>query len=91
MEKASDIINKLMSRKEFRRKRDVADFFGVSPQALSIWIAKGAIPPKHLLKLSKENLVNEKSEDSPLQRKSMPSESESKTVIDYLMLSLIHI
>ena len=85
MEKASDIINELMSRKEFRRKRDVADFFGVSPQALSIWIAKGAIPPKHLLKLSKENLVNEKSEDPQFQSESMSSESESKTVIDYLM------
>ena len=68
MEKASDIINELMSRKEFRRKRDVADFFGVSPQALSIWIAKGVIPPKHLLKLSKENLVNEKLESSQFQR-----------------------
>ena len=85
MEKASDIINELMSRKEFRRKRDVADFFGVSPQALSIWIAKGTIPPKHLLKLSKENLVNEKSEHYPAQSESMSSESESKTVIDYLM------
>ena len=85
MEKASDIINELMSRKEFRRKRDVADFFGVSPRALSIWIAKGAIPPKHLLKLSKENLVNEKPEDPQFQSESMSSESESKTVIDYLM------
>ena len=85
MEKASDIINELMSRKEFRRKRDVADFFGVSPQALSIWIAKGVIPPKHLLKLSKENLVNEKSEDSKFQSEYMSRESESKTVIDYLM------
>jgi len=85
MEKASDIINELLSRKEFRRKRDVADFFGVSPQALSIWIAKGVIPPKHLLKLSKENLVNEKSENSQFQSEYMSSESESKTVIDYLM------
>ena len=71
MEKASDIINELMSRKEFRRKRDVADFFGVSPQALSIWIAKGVIPPKHLLKLSIEKFVNEKSEDLQFQSQYM--------------------
>ena len=52
---------------------------------MSIWIAKGVIPPKHLLKLSKENLVNEKLESSQFQSEFMSSESESKTLIDYLM------
>ena len=63
MEKASEIINNLMSQKDFTRKRDVAEFFGVSPQALSLWIAKGTIPPKHLLKLSKENLIMKKTKN----------------------------
>ena len=55
MENALDIINDVMDRHRFRHKRDVAEYFGVTPQALSIWIAKNQIPPKHLLKLSLEN------------------------------------
>jgi len=85
MEKASEIINKLMHQKEFTRKRDVAKFFGVSPQALSIWIAKGKIPPKHLLKLSKENIIMERSKDNPSPSGTRSEQDESKTVIDYLM------
>ena len=85
MEKASEIIKELMSQKAFRRKRDVAEFFGVSPQALSIWIAKGKIPPKHLLKLSKENIIMEKSKDTMSPMEISTVQDESKTVIDYLM------
>ena len=85
MENASEIIKKLMSQKSFSRKRDAAEFFGVSPQALSIWIAKGTIPPKHLLKLSKENIMMEKSKDTMSPMEISPAQDESKTVIDYLM------
>ncbi|MDP6169863.1 MAG: PAS domain S-box protein [Candidatus Marinimicrobia bacterium] len=85
MEKASEIIKDLMSQKAFRRKRDVAEFFGVSPQALSIWIAKGKIPPKHLLKLTKENTMMESSKNTPAPTRTHPEQDESKTVIDYLM------
>ena len=56
MERAIDIINKVMDKHRFRHKRDVAEYFGVTPQALSIWIAKDQIPPKHLLKLSQEKI-----------------------------------
>ena len=56
MENALDIINEVMDKHRFRHKRDVAEYFGVTPQALSIWIAKNQIPPKHLLKLSQENI-----------------------------------
>ena len=54
MKNTSEIINNLMELRGMKRKRDVAHYFGVSPQALSIWIAKDQIPPKHLLKLSRQ-------------------------------------
>ena len=85
MEKASEIINNLMSQKSFTRKRDVAEFFGVTPQALSLWIAKGIIPPKHLLKLSKENLIMKKTKNLFTPSGEYSEIEESKTVIDYLM------
>ena len=65
METASKIINDLMSRKGFRKKQEAAEYFGVSPQALSIWIAKGLIPPKHLLKLKTENEVPTQPQQQP--------------------------
>ena len=75
-----------MINKGLRRKRDVAAFFGVSPQALSFWIAKGEIPPKHLLKLSQQNIMINPSESPSISSaaESKPKE-DSKTVIDYLM------
>ena len=54
MNNAKDIINSLMLNHGMKRKRDVAHYFGVSPQALSLWIAKNQIPPKHLLKLTNQ-------------------------------------
>tara|TARA_B100000575_G_scaffold282360_1_gene273946 strand:+ start:475 stop:1176 length:702 start_codon:yes stop_codon:yes gene_type:complete len=86
MENAIDIINEVMDKHRFRHKRDVAEYFGVTPQALSIWIAKNQIPPKHLLKLSQENTkeipatikigaTNEKS----------GSPEETQSIINYLM------
>ena len=86
MENVKEIINNLMINKGLRRKRDVAAFFGVSPQALSFWIAKGEIPPKHLLKLSQQNIMINPSESSSISStpETQPTE-DSKTVIDYLM------
>ncbi|SVA95536.1 uncharacterized protein METZ01_LOCUS148390, partial [marine metagenome] len=86
MENVKEIINNLMINKGLRRKRDVAAFFGVSPQALSFWIAKNQIPPKHLLKLSQQNIMINPSEPSSISLTpgSHPTE-DSKTVIDYLM------
>ena len=86
MERAIDIINKVMDEHRFRHKRDVAEYFGVTPQALSIWIAKDQIPPKHLLKLSQE-----KAEPLPISI-NIDSESakpnsleELQSVVNYLM------
>ena len=86
MENVKEIINNLMINQGLRRKRDVAAFFGVSPQALSFWIAKNQIPPKHLLKLSQQNIMINPSQSSstPSTQESRPAE-DSKTVIDYLM------
>ena len=86
MENALDIINDVMDRYRFRHKRDVAEYFGVTPQALSIWIAKNQIPPKHLLKLSQENKVEVPvgiNNSGTLEKSSSPEEFQS--VINYLM------
>tara|TARA_B100000029_G_scaffold336936_1_gene329080 strand:- start:450 stop:1139 length:690 start_codon:yes stop_codon:yes gene_type:complete len=85
MKKAIDIINDIMSQQGFRQKRDVAKYFGVTPQALSIWIAKNQIPPKHLLKLSEENSIGI-SKEQPLETSySVSTKKEKDVVIDYLM------
>ena len=86
MENALDIINDVMDKHRFRHKRDVAEYFGVTPQALSIWIAKNQIPPKHLLKLSQENKVEVPvsiNNSDMLEKSSSPEELQS--VINYLM------
>ncbi|OUX29999.1 MAG: hypothetical protein CBE24_07425 [bacterium TMED264] len=86
MENALEIINKVMDKHRFRHKRDVAEYFGVTPQALSIWIAKNQIPPKHLLKLSQE-----KTKDIPASYNTgglsdkASSPEEQQTIINYLM------
>ncbi len=86
MENALDIINDVMDRHRFRHKRDVAEYFGVTPQALSIWIAKNQIPPKHLLKLSQENKVEVPvSIDNSDMLKKSSSPEELQSVINYLM------
>ena len=56
MNKAQKLINRIMLENGLRHKYQVAEYFGVTPQALSLWIAKDKIPPKHLLKISKETL-----------------------------------
>jgi len=86
MENALDIINDVMDKHRFRHKRDVAEYFGVTPQALSIWIAKNQIPPKHLLKLSQENKVEVPvSIDNSDMLKKSSSPEELQSVINYLM------
>ncbi len=86
MENALVLINDVMDKHRFRHKRDVAEYFGVTPQALSIWIAKNQIPPKHLLKLSQENKTEVPvsiSRSDMLEKASSPEELQS--VINYLM------
>ena len=80
MTKALEIINSIMDTKGFRRKREVAEYFGVSPQALSIWLSKGDIPAKHVLKFTREE------NEHPVNQTATPETSEeTQTVINYLM------
>ena len=86
MERAIDIINKVMDEHRFRHKRDVAEYFGVTPQALSIWIAKNQIPPKHLLKLSQEKMEAVPININTDSKAAKPSSLEElQSVVNYLM------
>lgn len=69
-----------------KRKRDVAQYFGVSPQALSIWIAKDQIPPKHLLKLSRQEKMESISRSTSYNKlNKTETTDELETVVNYLM------
>ena len=71
-----------------KRKRDVARYFGVSPQALSIWIAKDQIPPKHLLKLSRQEKMESISTSTSTsygKHSNTEKTDELETVVNYLM------
>ena len=86
MESARDTINNIMNERGFRHKHQVADYFGVSPQALSIWIAKNQIPPKHLLKISQEkNSQQAERKTSDGLSAASGSKEELQSVINYLM------
>ena len=86
MEKARETINNIMEERGFRHKHQVADYFGVSPQALSIWIAKNQIPPKHLLKISEEkSLKNSQSGKNKIKTPTGGSKEELQSVVNYLL------
>ena len=86
MNNAKDIINELMLNRGMKRKRDVAHYFGVSPQALSIWIAKKQIPPKHLLKLTDQEKMKKTMNYSTKNiYKNSEEKEELETVVNYLM------
>ena len=86
MESARDTINNIMNERGFRHKHQVADYFGVSPQALSIWIAKNQIPPKHLLKISQEKNSQQAERKTPDGLSvASGSKEELQAVINYLM------
>jgi PAS domain S-box-containing protein len=86
MKKTTEIINNLMELRGMKRKRDVARYFGVSPQALSIWIAKDQIPPKHLLKLSRQKKMESTSSSIPYGKlNKTETTDELETVVNYLM------
>lgn len=75
-----------MELRGMKRKRDVAHYFGVSPQALSIWIAKDQIPPKHLLKLSRQEKMESTSRSTSYSNlNKTETKDELETVVNYLM------
>lgn len=86
MKNTTEIINDLMELRGMKRKRDVAQYFGVSPQALSIWIAKDQIPPKHLLKLSRQEKMESISRSTSYNKlNKTETTDELETVVNYLM------
>ena len=79
MNKAQKLINRIMMENGLRHKYQVAEYFGVTPQAISTWLTKGKVPSKHQLKVRSE-----------VERREMPDNHEPtsedrKTVIDYLI------
>ena len=79
MNNAHKIISSIMAQNGFRHKYQVAEYFGVTPQAISSWLTKGVIPSKHFLRVQSEIEIGNYPEPQE------PSSESSKTVIDYLI------
>ena len=79
MNNAHKIIISIMAQNGFRHKYQVAEYFGVTPQAISSWLTKGVIPSKHFLRVQSEIEIGNYPEPQE------PSSESSKTVIDYLI------
>jgi len=62
-----------------RHKYQVAEYFGVTPQAISTWLTKGEVPSKHQLKVRSEVEQREMPDNHE------PTSEDRKTVIDYLI------
>jgi len=79
MNKAQKLINRIMMENGLRHKYQVAEYFGVTPQAISTWLTKGEVPSKHQLKVRSEFKHTEISDHHE------PTSEDKKTVIDYLI------
>lgn len=73
-----------MAAKGYRHKYEVAEFFGVTPQALSSWLTTGNIPSKHILRYQSEIQPTPFS-STTAQEPSERSAEDQQTVIDYLI------
>ncbi len=79
MNKAQKLINRIMLENGLRHKYQVAEYFGVTPQAISTWLTKGEVPSKHQLKVRGEV------EQTEMPDHHEPTSEDRKTVIDYLI------
>ena len=79
MNKAQKLINRIMMENGLRHKYQVAEYFGVTPQAISTWLTKGEVPSKHQLKVRSEVAQTEMPDHHE------PTSEDRKTVIDYLI------
>jgi len=79
MNKAQKLINRIMMENGLRHKYQVAEYFGVTPQAISTWLTKGEVPSKHQLKVRSEV------EQTEMPDHHEPTSEDRKTVIDYLI------
>jgi len=79
MKSVQEIISQVMTEKGYRHKYEVAEYFGVTPQALSTWFTNGKIPSKHILKVRSEIQIPD------LPTSIDPTSEDKRTVIDYLI------
>ena len=85
-----EIISDVMGSHGFRHKYQVAEYFGVTPQAVSTWLTTGAIPSKHILKYQSESsLHTHQPVPAPLSEKD--AIQQQRAVIDYLIAENVHL
>lgn len=58
MKTVQEIISDVMANQGLRHKYQVAEYFGVTPQAVSTWLTSGIIPSKHILKYQSESTTS---------------------------------
>ncbi len=79
-----EIISGVMAGQGFRHKYQVAEYFGVTPQAVSTWLTTGIIPSKHILKYQSESTPSH-SLPAPAPLSEEGEANRQKEVIDYLI------
>ena len=90
MKTAQEIITEIMGVHGFRHKYQVAEYFGVTPQAVSTWLTTGTIPSKHILKYQSESpFQTHQPVPTPLSEKD--AKQQQRAVIDYLIAENVHL
>ena len=84
MKSAQEIITEIMGVHGFRHKYQVAEYFEVTPQAVSTWLTTGKIPSKHILKYQSESMPHTR-QPVPTPLTGTDAEQQQKAVIDYLI------
>lgn len=90
MQSVQEIISNVMVSQGYRHKYQVAEYFGVTPQAVSTWLTTGIIPSKHILKYQSESTRSQ-----PMPTPDPLSEEQEvhrqKEVIDYLIAENVNL
>ena len=84
MKTVQEIISDVMGTQGFRHKYQVAEYFGVTPQAVSTWLTTGVIPSKHILKYQSES-TSTHSMPAPAPLSEEGEVNRQKEVIDYFI------
>ncbi len=84
MKTVQEIISDVMASQGLRHKYQVAEYFGVTPQAVSTWLTSGIIPSKHILKYQSESTPSF-SMPAPVPLSEEGEVNRQKEVIDYFI------
>ena len=84
MKTVQEIVSDVMGSQGFRHKYQVAEYFGVTPQAVSTWLTTGIIPSTHILKYQSESTPSH-SLPAPAPLSEEGEANRQKEVIDYLI------